>query len=75
MKNTQARSVQVSEQVREKKIVATTSVCAAVFLTCAKLTVGILTGSLGILAEAAHSALGLVAAFIFRKRMPLTTKR
>ena len=51
-------------QVREKKVVAMTSVAAAVFLTGIKLIVGLMTGSLGILAEAAHSALDLVAAVI-----------
>ena len=51
-------------QVREKKGVAGTSVAAAVFLTCTKLIVGVMTGSLGILAEAAHSALDLIAAVI-----------
>ena len=43
---------------------ALSSVGAAVFLTSMKLVVGILTGSLGILAEAAHSALDLVAALV-----------
>jgi len=51
-------------QVREKKVIAATSVGAAVFLTGAKLTVGLVTGSLGILAEAAHSGLDLAAAVI-----------
>ncbi len=51
-------------QVREKRIVAATSVLAAVFLTGTKLIIGFLTGSLGILAEAAHSALDLAAAII-----------
>ena len=51
-------------KVREKRIVAATSVVAAIFLTGAKLVVGLLTGSLGILAEAAHSALDLAAAII-----------
>jgi cation diffusion facilitator family transporter len=37
---------------------------AAVFLTCMKIIVGVLTNSLGILAEAAHSALDLVAALV-----------
>ena len=54
----------MQEQVREKKIVAATSVVAAAFLTGGKLVVGLLTGSLGILAEAAHSARDLVAAAI-----------
>ena len=47
---------------REKRLVALTSVIAAIFLTSMKLVVGLLTGSLGILSEAAHSALDLAAA-------------
>ncbi len=46
----------------EKKSAARNSVFAALFLTVMKLIVGIMTGSLGILAEAAHSGLDLVAA-------------
>ncbi len=38
------------------------SIIAAVALTCLKVVVGLTTGSLGILAEAAHSGLDLVAA-------------
>ncbi len=49
---------------REKQSVAMTSVVAAVLLTTLKVTVGVLTGSLGILSEAAHSGLDLVAALI-----------
>jgi len=49
---------------REKKNVALSSVVAAVFLTTMKLVVGLLTGSLGILAEAAHSGLDLIAAVV-----------
>ncbi len=49
---------------REKSFVAGTSVLAAIFLTALKVSIGIPTGSLGILAEAAHSALDLVAAII-----------
>ncbi len=49
---------------REKRSAALSSVVAAVFLTGLKLVVGLLTGSLGILAEAAHSGLDLVAAVI-----------
>lgn len=41
---------------------AVTSVVAAVVLTLAKIGAGLSTGSLGILSEAAHSALDLVAA-------------
>jgi cation diffusion facilitator family transporter len=47
---------------REKGRAALSSVVAAVALTTLKLTVGVLTGSLGILAEALHSGLDLVAA-------------
>ena len=49
---------------KEKQTVALTSVLAAALLTAMKLTVGLLTGSLGILSEAAHSALDLVAAAV-----------
>jgi len=49
---------------REKRSAALSSVIAAVGLTSFKIVVGISTGSLGILAEAAHSALDLVAAFV-----------
>ena len=48
----------------EKKNVAGLSVIAAVFLTVFKLVVGIMTGSLGILSEALHSGLDLIAAVI-----------
>jgi cation diffusion facilitator family transporter len=47
---------------REKRLVALSSVIAAVFLTTMKIVVGLLTHSLGILAEASHSGLDLVAA-------------
>src|SRR5216110_432606 len=49
---------------REKKIVALSSVGAAIGLTSLKLAVALLTGSLGIMAEAAHSGLDLVAALM-----------
>ncbi|TSA27732.1 MAG: cation transporter, partial [Ignavibacteriales bacterium] len=49
---------------KEKKSIALTSVVAAIFLTGFKLVIGLLTGSLGILSEALHSALDLVAAII-----------
>ena len=49
---------------REKRAVALSSVLAAVFLVALKLVVGITTNSLGILSEAAHSGLDLVAALI-----------
>ncbi|MCY3412264.1 MAG: cation diffusion facilitator family transporter [Candidatus Heimdallarchaeota archaeon] len=44
--------------------VAFTSVIAAIFLTTIKLVVGIMSGSIGILSEALHSALDLIAAGI-----------
>lgn len=47
----------------EKKRVALISVGAAIFLTSSKLAIGLITG-LGILSEALHSALDMVAAFI-----------
>jgi cation diffusion facilitator family transporter len=50
--------------VKEKRRVAFISVLAAIFLTGSKFLVGILTGSLGILSEALHSCLDLVAAVI-----------
>lgn len=52
----------LQRDIGEKTRAAGSSVLAAVFLTAIKIVVGVLTGSLGILAEAAHSALDLVAA-------------
>ncbi len=49
---------------REKRKAAGSSVIAAVGLTTFKIIVGLTTGSLGILAEAAHSGLDLVAALM-----------
>lgn len=49
---------------REKRRVAFLSVLAALLLTGMKIVVGLATNSLGILAEAAHSGLDLVAAII-----------
>src|SRR5271169_5266042 len=48
----------------EKRAVAGSSVLAAIGITTLKIVVGITTGSLGILSEAAHSGLDLIAAFI-----------
>ena len=50
------------EAKTEKRSAALSSVVYAVFLTTFKLIIGLLTNSLGILAEAAHSGLDLVAA-------------
>jgi len=49
---------------REKRGVALSSLLAAVVLTAFKLAIGLRTNSLGILSEAAHSGLDLVAAAI-----------
>lgn len=49
---------------REKRLAALSSVGAAIGLTSLKIIVALLTGSLGILAEAAHSGLDLVAALM-----------
>jgi cation diffusion facilitator family transporter len=51
-----------SDGTHEKKSAALSSVIAAVGLTGFKVVVGLTTGSLGILAEAAHSGLDLMAA-------------
>src|ERR1043165_4563095 len=48
----------------EKRAVAGNSVLAALVVTAFKVVVGISTGSLGILSEAAHSGLDLLAAII-----------
>jgi len=50
--------------IKEKKRVAISSICAAVFLTGSKLVIGLITGSLGIISEALHSGLDLLAATI-----------
>lgn len=51
-----------AQALHEKHSVARTSVLAALALTAMKLVVGVSSGSLGVLSEAAHSALDLVAA-------------
>ena len=48
----------------EKRAVAGNSVFAALAITAGKIIVGFTTGSLGILSEAAHSGLDLIAAAI-----------
>lgn len=62
--NMTTKSDPSQEGVREKKAAAFSSVIAAVGLTVLKLIVGLVTGSLGILAEAAHSGLDLLAALV-----------
>src|ERR1700758_4710887 len=48
----------------EKRAAAGNSVLAAIAITALKIVVGFTTGSLGILSEAAHSGLDLIAAII-----------
>jgi divalent metal cation (Fe/Co/Zn/Cd) transporter len=48
----------------EKRAVAGHSVLAALAMTTLKIAVGVTTSSLGILSEAAHSVLDLVAALV-----------
>jgi cation diffusion facilitator family transporter len=48
----------------EKRAVAGNSVFAALVITGGKIVVGVTTGSLGILSEAAHSTLDLIAAVV-----------
>src|SRR4029077_1133183 len=61
----EAPAVYSSESMRaEKRAVAGSSVLAAIAITALKTLVGVTTGSLGILSEAAHSALDLIAATI-----------
>src|SRR6516225_1059217 len=54
----------IHQRRSEKKAVALNSIYAAVAITLLKSIVGVTTGSLGILSEAAHSGLDLVAAAI-----------
>lgn len=56
---------QIQERASHEKVkVAFSSLLAAIFLTITKLVVGLATHSLGILSEAAHSGLDLVAAAV-----------
>jgi len=52
------------KESKEKSKVAFTSILAAIFLTISKLVVGLVTGSLGIISEALHSGLDLIAAIM-----------
>jgi cation diffusion facilitator family transporter len=62
---TPAKSEQLSpEQHKNKRSAALFSVIAALGVTILKLLTGILTGSLGMLSEAAHSGIDLIAAII-----------
>src|SRR5215475_13408805 len=58
-------AISPSDMMRaEKRAVAGNSVLAAVVITGLKITVGVTTGSLGILSEAAHSGLDLIASVL-----------
>ncbi len=57
-------TLEKSIESKEKRFVAFTSVIAAILLTLMKLIVGLMTGSLGILSEALHSGLDLIAAIM-----------
>ena len=59
-----ADGMDIGKRQLEKLAVARNSVFAALAITGLKIVVGITTGSLGILSEAAHSGLDLVAAVI-----------
>lgn len=52
------------ENAAKKKAVALSSVLSGLVLTVMKLIVGLLTGSMGIISEAAHSALDFAAAIL-----------
>ncbi len=59
-----SEAVGIAEMQREKKAVALNSIIAAIGITLMKVVVGATTGSLGILSEAAHSGLDLIAAVV-----------
>jgi cation diffusion facilitator family transporter len=54
----------LEQAAREKRMAALGSVGSAVVLVCLKVVLAVVTGSLGILSEALHSSLDLVAAVI-----------
>src|SRR5271166_6884056 len=54
----------ISQASGEKRMAALGSVLSAVVLVCLKVFLAVATGSLGILSEALHSILDLVAAII-----------
>jgi cation diffusion facilitator family transporter len=57
-------TLDTSVPAQEKQSVALASLVAAALLTALKLVVGLATGSLGVLSEAAHSGLDFVAAAV-----------
>ena len=61
---TDARAQRLTQADRDKRWVALSSLVAAILLTGTKLGIGLWSNSLGILSEAAHSGLDLVAAAV-----------
>src|SRR5438067_1330581 len=72
-----AAHLQILTMRREKRAVALNSMLAAMLITGLKLVVGLATASLGILSEAAHSGLDLIAAAVtlFSVRITSTPTR
>ncbi|HKZ52248.1 MAG TPA: cation diffusion facilitator family transporter [Candidatus Acidoferrales bacterium] len=62
--STAAAQLGFEQEQREKKSVALSSLLAALLLVTMKTVVGLTTGSLGVLSEAAHSGLDMIAAAI-----------
>jgi cation diffusion facilitator family transporter len=60
--STAATQIAPEQAQREKQSVAFTSFLAALLLVTLKTVVGLMTGSLGVLSEAAHSGLDMIAA-------------
>jgi cation diffusion facilitator family transporter len=60
----QTTSERSANEVRAQQRTALLSVAAATFLVAVKLATGLVTGSLGLVAEAAHSGTDLVAALL-----------
>ncbi len=63
-KSVAARSPDVHERANAKRSAALTSFLAASGITLLKLITGLLTGSLGMLSEAAHSGIDLIASLL-----------
>ena len=57
-------AMDLASTVREKKLAAIASVGSAIVLVCLKIFLTVATGSLGVLSEALHSSLDLIAAVI-----------
>src|SRR5262245_11136512 len=64
MSQTVAPTEATPSRARSKQTAALSSLGAALFLAVAKLAVGLLTGSLGLLSEALHSGLDLVGTIL-----------